>query len=220
MGKGNLFANLAQICILILVLPIIFAIIDADMLINFIQGIPIFDTWVGLLNSYANPSTADIVWIYTKSFFEAMILGICVHTTKGIGNLLQMKGLPILSTFLGLFVGSLLIKLLGVTQGFQMILYVAIMLVGILLMVKGVFTKLKIMSMESFLLLIIDSIVAVIMCGYVVALTLLSEGKISVAKLIFITLICVVALVISYAIDRTKKKEEKVNKVNKGGFIL
>lgn len=65
------------------------------------------------------------------------------------------------------------------------------------------------MSIESFLILIIDSIVAVIMCGYVVALTLLSEGKISVAKLIFITLIAIGSLMISYLIDRAKKKEEK-----------
>ena len=40
-------------------------------------------------------------------------------------------------------------------------------------------------------------------------LTLLSEGEISVAKLVFITFICVGALVINYAIDSAKKKEEK-----------
>lgn len=128
---------------------------------NFIQGVPIFDTWTGILYNYATIDTNSLVWIYTKSFFEALIMGICVHTAIGTGNILQAKGLPILFTFVGIIAGSIIIKLLGVTQGFQIILYIAIMLIGILMMVKGVFTKLKIFNGKSFLMLLIESVLAV-----------------------------------------------------------
>ena len=99
MRRAGLISNIAQILILVLILPIVFAIIDADTLMNFIQGVPIFDTWTGILYNYATIDTSSLVWIYTKSFFEALIMGICVHTAIGIGNVLQAKGLPILSTF-------------------------------------------------------------------------------------------------------------------------
>lgn len=198
MRRASLISNIAQILILVLILPIVFAIIDADTLMNFIQGVPIFDTWTGILYNYATIDTSSLVWIYTKSFFEALIMGICVHTAIGIGNVLQAKGLPILSTFIGIIAGSIIIKLLGVTQGFQIILYIAIMLIGILMMIKGVFTKLKIFDSKSFLMLIIESILAVIMCGYVVALTLFSEGAIGLSKLLFVLCASIIALVITY----------------------
>ena len=198
MRRASLISNIAQILILVLILPIVFAIIDADTLMNFIQGVPIFDTWTGILYNYATIDTSSLVWIYTKSFFEALIMGICVHTAIGIGNVLQAKGLPILSTFIGIIAGSIIIKLLGVTQGFQIILYIAIMLIGIFMMIKGVFTKLKIFDSKSFLMLIIESILAVIMCGYVVALTLFSEGAIGLSKLLFVLCASIIALVITY----------------------
>ena len=198
MRRAGLISNIAQILILVLILPIVFAIIDADTLMNFIQGVPIFDTWTGILYNYATIDTSSLVWIYTKSFFEALIMGICVHTAIGIGNVLQAKGLPILSTFIGIIAGSIIIKLLGVTQGFQIILYIAIMLIGILMMIKGVFTKLKVFDSKSFLMLIIESILAVIMCGYVVALTLFSEGAIGLSKLLFVLCASIIALVITY----------------------
>lgn len=198
MRRASLISNIAQILILVLILPIVFAIIDADTLMNFIQGVPIFDTWTGILYNYATIDTSSLVWIYTKSFFEALIMGICVHTAIGIGNVLQAKGLPILSTFVGIIAGSIVIKLLGVTQGFQIILYIAIMLIGIFMMVKGVFTKLKIFDIKSFLMLIIESILAVIMCGYVVALTLFSEGAIGLSRLLFVLCASIIALVITY----------------------
>lgn len=205
MRRASLVSNIAQILILVLVLPIVFAVIDADTLMNFIQGIPIFDTWTGILYNRATLDTSSLIWIYTKSFFEAFILGICVHTANGIAKVLQARGLPILSTFVGILVGSILIKMLGITQGFQIILYVAIMLVGILMMVKGVFTSLKIVSAKSFLRLIIESILAVIMCGYVVALLLFSEGAIGISKLLFVLLISVVALIITYFVTRVSE---------------
>ena len=218
MRRANLISNIAQILILVLILPIVFAIIDADTLMNFIQGVPIFDTWTGILYNYSTIDTSSLVWIYTKSFFEALIMGICVHTAIGIGNVLQAKGLPILSTFVGIIAGSIIIKLLGVTQGFQIILYIAIMIIGILLMVKGVFTKLKIFNGKSFLMLLIESVLAVIMCGYVVALTLFSEGAISVAKLLFVMWASIIALVITYCVGRLVRIDEEKEK--RGGFIL
>ncbi len=218
MRRASLISNIAQILILVLILPIVFAIIDADTLMNFIQGVPIFDTWTGMLYNYATLDTNSLVWIYTKSFFEALIMGICVHTAIGIGNVLQAKGLPILSSFVGIIVGSIIIKLLGVTQGFQIILYIAIMLIGILMMVKGVFTRLKIFNVKSFLMLLIESVLAVIMCGYVVALILFSEGAISIAKLLFVMWASIIALVITYCVGRLVKIGEQKEK--KGGFIL
>lgn len=218
MRRAGLISNIAQILILVLILPIVFAIIDADTLMNFIQGVPIFDTWTGILYNYATIDTSSLVWIYTKSFFEALIMGICVHTAIGIGNVLQAKGLPILSTFVGIIAGSIIIKLLGVTQGFQIILYIAIMLIGILMMVKGVFTRLKIFNGKSFLMLLIESVLAVIMCGYVVALILFSEGSISIAKLLFVMWASIIALVITYCVGRLVKIDEEKEK--KGGFIL
>lgn len=218
MRRAGLISNIAQILILVLILPIVFAIIDADTLMNFIQGVPIFDTWTGILYNYATIDTSSLVWIYTKSFFEALIMGICVHTSIGIGNVLQAKGLPILSTFVGIIAGSIIIKLLGVTQGFQIILYIAIMLIGILMMVKGVFTRLKIFNGKSFLMLLIESVLAVIMCGYVVALILFSEGSISIAKLLFVMWASIIALVITYCVGRLVKIDEEKEK--KGGFIL
>ena len=66
------------------------------------------------------------------------------------------------------------------------------------MMIKGVFTKLKIFDSKSFLMLIIESILAVIMCGYVVALTLFSEGAIGLSKLLFVLCASIIALVITY----------------------
>ena len=218
MRKSNLISNIAQILILVLVLPIVFAIIDADTLMNFIQGVPIFDTWTGLLYNFATIDTSSLVWIYTKSFFEALIMGICVHTAIGIGNVFRAKGIPILSTFVGIIAGSIIIKLLGVTQGFQIILYIAIMLIGILMMVKGVFTRLKIFNSKSFLMLLIESILAVIMCGYIVALIQFSEGAIGLAKLLFVLGASIIALVITYCVGRLVKIDEEKEK--QGTFIL
>lgn len=205
MGNRNLMANIAQIAILVLILPIVFLVIDADMLMNFVQGIPIFDTWTGVLYNVATLDTSSLIWVYIKSFLEAIIMGICVHVANGIAKALQARGLPILSTFVGILVGSLLIKVLGITQGFQIIIYVAILIVGILMMVKGFFTSLKVMSLKSFLVLLIESILAVIMCGYVVALLLFSEGAIGVSKVIFVLIISVVALIITYFVTRVSE---------------
>lgn len=202
MKKGDLISSFAQIIILIVILPFVFMIIDVNTLMNFIQGIPIFDVWTQVLYNYHTVSADSLMQIYSNSFFDAVILGICVHVMNGLGNLLEMRGLPVLTTFLGIAAGCIFIKILGISQSLYLTVVVFVIIIGIMFMLKAILPGLKVFSLKSFLMLIIESILAVIMCGYVVALKLCSQGVISSAHLISICAVCIVALVVTFIVGR------------------
>ena len=192
-------ASIAQVAILVLIFPIVAIFLDGSTVINLIQGIPVFDTWVGVLYDRATFEAGNIILVYIKSFFEAITMGVFVHITKGVAkNVLHAKGLPIISTFIGIILGSCAVKYVGVVQGFEIIFYFVILIAGILMVVKGAFGSSNIMPFKTFLAIIVESITAVIMCGYISALALLSNGAISPTKVVVITAITIAALIVTY----------------------
>ncbi len=203
----NLFADIAQVILIVIIFPLISWMFDLSSILNFLQGIPIFDTWLYILMTVNKVDTANILMVAINSFFEAIIMGFCIHLFIKIGDILNARGnLPILASFLGIGLASILIRILSVTGAFQLLLYIAIMAIGIFLMIKGTFRSVKLFSLIDALRLLVESLLAVIACGLVVALTLFSNGSLPFKDLLVIIGLTIVASVITFAVTYERPK--------------
>lgn len=208
-NRESLFSAIAQIGVLLIISGMVTRIIDTKTFMAYLQGIPLFEIWTDVLYQSQTVTLNSVVWIYLSAFIDALIMGICIYVAKSFGDLLQMKGPPILSTFVGISVGSIFIKILGIKESFALVVIVALMILGILMMLKGVFRKLKLFDVTSFLILLIDSILAVIMAGYVVALLMFRQGNLAVHKMVSIILFASAALILVWLISWIMNKEKK-----------
>lgn len=205
----HLISNIAQILLIILVFPFIGWFLDTESLLNFLDSIPIFNTWIQLLYNAHTIDTSNLFLIYFTSFFEAIVLGICTHVCVQIHTLSGNYGLPIFPTFLGVAIACGLFSLLSVAGAFQLLLYLVIIGFGLWLMLKSLFKTKRLFSTENILLLVVESLFAVVICGYVVALSLFSEGKLSFGAFFSITLLSIAGAFVTWLVTGFQKEKNK-----------
>ena len=202
----NLFSNIAQLIIINIILlvfaPLLPYLFDGDSLVSFLDGIPIFDTWIGILYERSTIDTTILLDVFIKSFSNAIILGVCIELATSI---ICVKGLDILNTFLGIFVGCVLIKFLG---GAEIVWLIAIMLFGISLMLKSLLPKFSIFPGSKIFILLLRSIVAVILSAQVATWALYGDRMLSLGKFLTVSGITMVAYSI-YAVVAAICKDEK-----------
>ena len=221
MKKGPI-GTLAQIAIIVILLPFIAVILGLffsdiksinKFLLTLIDNIPLFEVWVSLFSEFGSAISAGQViestlYIYIESFFEAFITGISVHIFNNIGKALKFSGLPILTTFVGVFVGCVILKMTSAMGNNLGIIaanlgVIVIMVVGIKFIFGSIFPSRGIFSLQKILMLIIEGLLAVIVCGYVTMLAIIANGYVTsvgdaAIKLTAITTLTVIALLVVY----------------------
>lgn len=193
-------------------LSVIFAIISPQtgksFLNNLITSIPILELWVDLLSNYHSFDLANVTNIYLSTFFQSTIMGICMAVCKKTTDFLHItRALPfgnILVTFVGILVGSVLCSSMDSQETISIVAIGLIIIYGLLLMIRSFLPPLNILSLKDILIILINSIVAVILIGYVAALYLCAEGSISVSLLIKTAIITIISLLILYTVDGDK----------------
>lgn len=212
----RIFAQVMLVIIFTMVLSVVFAAISPqtgkDFLDNLVTGIPFCDVWVDLLSQYKSFDIGNITDVYIQCFFEATAMGICMNVCKKVTQFFHVtRILPfgeVLVTFVGILVGSLLCSTFGDESGLSLILIGLIVIYGLLIMVSSILpihkTLSNILSLADILLIIINSLVAVILTGYIAALFLYMDGSIAFSVLISTAVLSIISLLILYTVDGIK----------------
>ena len=75
-----------------------------------IQEIPIAGTWLGIVTDFSSNISVPLSGIYLtdmiwSSVEETLIIGMWLEACKKLGNLLDLQGIPLLQTVLGVLLG-------------------------------------------------------------------------------------------------------------------
>lgn len=196
-------ADAAKLIVIVLVFPLFAWMFDLSSLWNLVQGIPIFDTWLYILMTVNKVDPGDLLMLSFNAFFEAALMGLFVGMFRKIGKLLKAQGnLPILSTFLGLALGCIVLRLLSFAGVAKLLLELGLLVLGIVIMVKGTFRAQRLFSVLDGLALLADSLLAVAACGLVVAYTMFSAGSLSVGKLLGVMGLMLVMSVLAFLVGK------------------
>ncbi len=192
-GFKNLIASVAQILIAIILLPFICFILKLilpangiSFILNLLQEIPFLDVWFDMVQKFAEaPKDGVLVQNYLQAViqpaldgaFEALIIGMCVYACKTIGTMLYIRGVPVIQTVAGVFLGCITIKAIGVGDT-----YYSIFAIGFLVILNIVLTLLaahgqvlqKVLGI--FIGIGCQSILAGLAAAYVAALCLIING--------------------------------------------
>lgn len=206
----NLRSNIAQIAICFVLFPTVMTICyifssstagseSLSKLLSMFSDVPVCGVAFDLLSQYvavgAEVKISEIsVLLFLKAFPETIMVSVLVHffvqlfqrdynsiNTTSTGNQI-VAPLPILPTFLGLVVSTVLVGLLNLS-GNAMITFIAelfliaIIIFGIKLMFGKKFTN-GIFSLKKILTLIIDGLYAVIFSTYVASMVVVGSGTI------------------------------------------
>ena len=185
--------NYVQIFIVVLLLPFAAIILgifpDADLTEVFsdlTSHIPVCDVCVDLLSKYfggisVNDLFSSLFVVIYKALPESLILSLCVHFCILISKKLNEAAMPILATFIGIVIASVVKSLIGLTTNNKIELgldigTVILLVVGIKLLSKSLFKGMKVLSLKQVLLLFINGLFAVLTTVYVSALLLAAQG--------------------------------------------
>jgi len=198
-GYKNMMASIAQIILVVIFLPVICFILsllsgtdDAfSMITNLLGELSITEYWLNLfmllIEGPLNMSGLDIyftsVEYVNSAVFEACVIGMCVSLCKNIGIVIGIRGVPIIQSILGIFLGCIIVRFFGLTNDLSSLFFCSMLiilnLIVIWLMSSGNF-YLKFLS--SIFSLGLQIIVAVLSAGYIVYLTLIMNGLITDLK--------------------------------------
>lgn len=198
-GLKNTISNIAQVLLVVILLPGVSLILGAvggkssqTGFVNSLFGkIPLCDIWLDILYQHKGGLSAESVLssaavVILKAFPEAIISAICVYVCIQISKKLNARGLPIFATFVGIVIASVLTTLTGITGNvnteviadFGVLL---VMVIGLRIMMKSVFRGMKVFSLKKVLLFIIDGLFAVITTAYISGLLIAASGYYSSA---------------------------------------
>lgn len=201
-------ADAAKLIIIVLVFPIFAWMFDLSSLWNFVQGIPIFDIWLEMLRTVNEVDPADLLVLAFGAFFETALMGFFVGMFRKIAKLINARGnLPILSTFGGLFLSCIILRVIAFTGDTALLLELVLLIVGIILMFKATFRSHRLFSSLDILALFADCLLATAAVGLVVAFTMFSSRTLSLGKLLSIMGIMIVMLFIDYFVSKIAEKE-------------
>ena len=234
-GYRNTISNVSQIVLIAILFPfvaIIIALISgtgggfgnaSGLISSLIGSIPLCDLWVDILYQFSGGLTASdvassTVLVIVKAFPEALISSICVYICVQIGKKVGARGLPIITTFAGIVVATIIISLTGLSNNLTTELLIdfgviIIMIIGIKIMFRSAFSGLKIMTGKKVLLLIIDGLLAVITTAYISVLLLAASGAYAtigqvVGHVFLLTGIEIIAVLIVWGINEAVDPDE------------
>lgn len=231
-GYKNLYLNIlpsvAQIILAVFFLPVLCFILSllsgADkafsMITNLISEFSVTEYWFDLITLLGG-SVSDItnMDILTESFkyvnaavLETCAVGMCVGLCKNVGVLLDIRGIPVMQSILGVFLGCIVIRYCEISNEISSLFYcvflIVLNIVVIWLLPSVDFIK-KLLDMMT---LGLQMIIAALAAGYIVFLASIMNGTItslkaaiSVMILLFLPMLLVLA-VDYFALTPTKKK--------------
>lgn len=203
MKTKNLIADIAQICIIVIVFPLIAWMFDLDSFLDFLEGIPIFDTWLFILKNTNKIDASNIFSVIFESVVETIVMGVSVHICKKICKIVGTRGrLPILSTFVGVLIAVFLLRGANAIELLKTGIYIALIVIGIIIMITGKFRSKRLFSLIESLELVVDCLAATIVCGFVAALTLFSNGSLHITKLLTVLVLTIIALVLAAIVTK------------------
>ena len=195
-GFKNLIATIAQIILAILTLPLLCIILRfllpdkaGTFVLNILGEVPLFEVWLDMVAGFAGH--ADMAVNYTNYFEavlapvgetmgEAILIGMCIYLCKTLGTMLYVRGVPVLQTIIGVFLGCITLGAMGSGD----IRYI-IMASGFLIIVNIILTIFAASGqpvkkvLGIFLGLGLQSAVAGMASAYIAALTLILQGAVT-----------------------------------------
>lgn len=217
--KGTI-AQAVIICFLIYIICAVVAMFNsfaggsnAMGLIAFFSNLPLFEAWLSMWSAYSLGADAPEAFMaltamaYAHAFTEAMIASIAVHISNVIythaseGKNARLFGANLLPCFLGVLTATVLIWLMNLgndtTALVMEIGMIAVALIGLRIMVTGRF-EINIFPISAILSFVIDSLLAVITCGYITKVVMIISGNFATtAQALRDLLICSVCLLVA-----------------------
>ena len=216
-------SNLAQIVIIVFLLPFAAILLNvlsggsagsfSQLVRSAIDKIPLCEVWFDILTRAAGFTQEEFIssvpTVLMRSIPETVILGLSVYTCNRFHVLMKGIGLPILSTFLGVFAATLVTTVTGKIPNLAAELGVnVIIIVGMIIAFRSVFSrrKMSFISVEGFLGFIADAALGCIASAYICMFTIVTEGRYqSVGKalgsFLIITGVFILAAVLRYIIS-------------------
>ncbi|MBQ9986079.1 MAG: hypothetical protein IJP38_07200 [Oscillospiraceae bacterium] len=180
--------------IIILVLPSFAWILSfipgqalTDFVVNVLDEISIFEVWINILAN-VNKLGASLTVSYLlieciSSFFEVVIISLCVHLFLELGTIAKAAPPKILFGLSGVITGSVILTILPDIDGNLLgglianIATIVIMILGIKLMFSAVFKGgISIFSPLRIIAILAEGVFSVLLIGYVATLLLITGG--------------------------------------------
>lgn len=217
-GRDEIKPSIAQILLIVAIFPFIgipLSYIIGDealsVIYDLLSELPIAGYWFSLLVQLADtPSELFSFDVYLSSIeymnstiYEACIAGMCIDLCKNVGELIGMKGVPFIQSILGIILGCILIRAIGVSDGVRTMYFCSMLIVLNIVVIwvlpKGSFSQ-KILA--TVLGLGMQMIVAVFSSGYVVFITLILRGMITDLRVVITFLAALfIPMLVVLAID-------------------
>ena len=185
--------NYVQILIVFILLPFAAILIgispSADVtgfFSDLVGKIPLCDVWPDLLTKFFGGISVDKLMssaftVIYKALPESLLLSLCIHFCILVSKKLNEYAVPILATFLGIVIASVLKNLFGLTNNDKVEIALDIgaallIVIGIRLLSKGFFRGLKVLSLKQVLLFFVNGLFSVLTTAYVSGLLLAMMG--------------------------------------------
>ena len=210
-------ANIGQILLIILFFPVFALICEAfnstsgiTGVIDFLGQIPFCNTIADIISAQFSTNVTQsslveiTIWTFLKEFPSAFIAGISIHLCVGVFDRFwsdfpqRHKPLPILPGFLGVFLFTIIVDIIGLSENdltafFVEIGVIVVMLFGIYMMFRAGWGRR--ISVKRALLWVIEGLYAVILSVYITGMMLIMEGKEPMNTISFVLILSAIALI-------------------------
>ncbi len=193
--RGRIFPSIVQVILTVMILPALCFLLSLltggdrafSMITNLLGELSITEYWVDLLLLLSeDPGSISSMNIYRFSIqyidaavFETCVIGMCVSLCKNIGVIVGIRGIPLLQSILGIFLGCIMACSFEVSNDMSTLFYCAMLIILNVVVIWLIPTHAFYRKFLATLLgLGLQIIVAVFSSGYVVYLTLIREGRI------------------------------------------
>ncbi len=224
----NLIPSVAQLLLAVLILPVLCFILKLlvpdggwQFLSNLVDEVGIMETWFSLTGDYIHslgtaPTTegylAAVVSPVPQIMLEEALMGMCIYLLKTVGTMLYLRGVPVLQTILGVFLGCIVIRAAAVDEsGMYTVATIAFLIVANI--VLTIFTASG-QPLQKVLSVALGISLSVIIAGmgaaYIAALTQIANGCVADLKLCFALIgatLCplLIVLLVDYFLLAVKK---------------
>ena len=226
-GYNNIIPSIAQLILAVFILPILCFILSLItstdnaflMISNLLGELSITEYWLDLFMMLVeNP--ADIanfdVYPYAMNYinsaiFETCIIGMSVSLCKNIGIILGIKGIPVIQSIFGIFLGCIMMICSGISNETEILFFCSMLIILNIIVIWLIPTgKFYQKFLATVLGLGLQMIIATLSAGYVIYLILIGQGVITDLKtgiifLIVILLPMLIMLTIDFFLLTPKK---------------
>lgn len=192
-GSSDIMSSLAQLIVGLLIFPLLCLLLAllnvkfGDDILGFLYNVPITAPWRDALQNYYGQELSYLLPI--NLFKDGVLMGwnawlpllfatLCVTGTQKLGFMFKIKGLPVLQTVIGVFLGCLLVKYIpmDLKNSFTLIVLGLLLVVNFILVLATSKVKPAKMILAVLLGLLCDCIVTIFAFAYVVLLIFIIQG--------------------------------------------